>query len=88
MMRHGETLLNLRHKIQGASDSLFTENGIAQAKKVALFVLRLNIDHAYCSSSELTSDNLKHATEHASPYTCLKNLKEMTFGALNAKAKT
>ena len=33
LMRHGETLFNLRHKIQGWCDSPLTEEGIAQARR-------------------------------------------------------
>ena len=32
-LRHGETLFNLRHKIQGWCDSPLTEEGIAQARR-------------------------------------------------------
>lgn len=87
MMRHGETLFNLRHKIQGACDSPLTENGIAQAKKVAPFVRSLNIDHAYSSSAERASDTLEHATEHRMPYTRLKALKEMNFGTFEGESE-
>ena len=31
-MRHGQTLFNLRRKIQGACDSPLTKRGIEQAK--------------------------------------------------------
>ena len=32
LMRHGQTLFNVRRKIQGACDSPLTEQGIEQAK--------------------------------------------------------
>lgn len=32
MMRHGQTLFNVRHKVQGACDSPLTDLGIAQAR--------------------------------------------------------
>ena len=32
LMRHGQTLFNLQHKIQGWCDSPLTELGIKQAK--------------------------------------------------------
>ena len=34
LMRHGETLFNVRRKIQGWCDSPLTENGVKQAKAV------------------------------------------------------
>lgn len=87
MMRHGETLFNLRHKIQGACDSPLTENGIAQAKKVAKYVRTLNIDHAYSSSAERASDTLEYAIENRLPYTRLKALKEMNFGTFEGESE-
>ena len=33
LMRHGETLFNVQHKIQGWCDSPLTEKGIKQAQK-------------------------------------------------------
>ena len=33
-MRHGETLFNVRRKIQGWCDSPLTKNGVRQAKAV------------------------------------------------------
>ena len=35
LLRHGETLFNLRHKIQGWCDSPLTEEDIAQARRAA-----------------------------------------------------
>lgn len=34
LMRHGETLFNVRRKIQGWCDSPLTKNGVRQAKAV------------------------------------------------------
>ena len=40
LMRHGQTMFNLRGKVQGASDSPLTKLGISQAKQE---VITLNI---------------------------------------------
>lgn len=37
LMRHGETLFNVYHRVQGASDSPLTARGIAQAKEAKAF---------------------------------------------------
>lgn len=78
LMRHGETLFNAQHKIQGASDSPLTENGIAQAKLAGRFLKDVTFDHAYCSTSERASDTLELVT--SMPYTRIKGLKERNFG--------
>ena len=48
-MRHGQTLFNLQHKIQGWCDSPLTELGIKQAKVAEKWFKDHDItfDHAY-----------------------------------------
>ena len=60
-MRHGETLFNVQHKIQGWCDSPLTEKGIKQAQKARDYFSKKGItfDHAYCSTSERCSDTLE-----------------------------
>ncbi len=48
IMRHGQTLFNLRRKIQGACDSPLTELGVKQAQAAAEYFKNIKIDHAYC----------------------------------------
>ncbi len=59
LMRHGETLFNALHKIQGWCDSPLTQRGIEQAKAAGkkLRERGFRFDHAYSSTSEL----LRHA---------------------------
>lgn len=80
LIRHGETLFNVRHKIQGWSDSPLTQNGINQALKAKQYFINENIifDHAYCSTAERACDTLELITDI--PYTRLKGLKEYNFG--------
>ena len=59
LMRHGQTLFNLRRKIQGACDSPLTELGKEQAKIAGKYFKDIKIDHAYCSTSERCSDTLE-----------------------------
>ena len=49
LMRHGQTLFNLQHKIQGWCDSPLTELGIKQAKVAGKWFKDHDItfDHAY-----------------------------------------
>lgn len=50
LTRHGETLFNQLHRIQGASDSPLTEKGIAQAKAARGLIAGVEFDHYYTST--------------------------------------
>ena len=85
LMRHGQTLFNLRGKFQGVVDSPLTALGIQQAKTVKPFLdnLPFRFDHAYSSSSERACDTLEIVTNL--PYIRLKGLKEWNFGILEGE---
>lgn len=87
LMRHGQTLFNLQHKIQGWCDSPLTETGIRQAEIASRYFDERGIvfDHAYSSTSERASDTLEIVTHGKMPYTRLKGLKEWNFGAFEGK---
>lgn len=80
LMRHGQTLFNVLHKIQGWCDSPLTETGIQQAKTAGKYFKdnHINFDAAYCSTAERSSDTLELVTDM--PYTREKGLKELYFG--------
>ncbi len=80
LMRHGQTLFNQLHKIQGWCDSPLTEEGIAQGKRAGAYFKEAGIvfDHAYSSTAERASDTLELVCDL--PYTRLKGLKEFNFG--------
>ena len=65
LMRHGQTLFNLQHKIQGWCDSPLTELGIKQAKVAGKWFKDHDItfDHAYSSTSERCCDTLEIITD-------------------------
>lgn len=85
LVRHGQTLFNLQHKIQGWCDSPLTEQGIQEAQTVRQYFQSKGIrfDQAYSSTSERTSDTLELITDQ--PYTRLKGLKEWHFGRLEGE---
>ena len=87
LMRHGQTLFNVRHKIQGWCDSPLTKEGISQAQIVKSYFQDNNItfDHAYSSTSERCCDTLEIITDM--PYTRLKALKEMYYGFLEGESE-
>ena len=61
LMRHGETLFNVRRKIQGWCDSPLTENGVKQAKAVREILKDIPFDHYYSSTAERCCDTLETA---------------------------
>jgi len=89
LMRHGQTLFNLRRKIQGACDSPLTELGINQAKISGEYFKNNNIvfDYAYSSTQERACDTLEIVTNNKMPYTRLKGLKEWNFGTFEGESE-
>lgn len=66
--RHGQTDLNLEHKIQGQIDSPLTEEGHTQAKELAEKLNNINFDIIFSSP-------LKRCVKTADPLINSKNLK-------------
>lgn len=87
LMRHGQTLFNCQHKIQGWCDSPLTEEGIRQAQKAARILKERGVafDHAYSSTSERCCDTLEIVTDR--PYTRCKGLKEQFYGELEGESE-
>lgn len=88
LMRHGETLFNVRHKIQGWCDSPLTKAGQQQALQVRKYFDKNKIPftHAYCSTSERCVDTLELVTDMK--YTRVKGLKEMNYGDFEGESET
>lgn len=86
-MRHGQTLFNQLHKIQGWSDSPLTQQGIDDAKQVGQYFKDngIKFDHAYSSTQERASDTLELITDQ--PYQRLKGIKEWNFGVFEAESE-
>jgi len=80
LMRHGQTVFNLKKKVQGWCDSPLTELGIQQAKIAGEYFKENQIffDHAYSSTSERACDTLEYVTDM--PYSRVKGIKEWNFG--------
>lgn len=87
LMRHGQTLFNVQHKIQGWCDAPLTDLGIKQAKIASEYFTKNHItfNHAYSSTSERACDTLEIVTNNQMPYTRLKGLKEWNFGVYEGK---
>ena len=87
LMRHGQTLFNVRRKVQGVCDSPLTQLGIDQAKVARRYFddNKIEFDHAYSSTSERASDTLELVTEMQ--YKRLKGLKEWNFGVFEVRER-
>ncbi|MDK7243681.1 histidine phosphatase family protein, partial [Neisseria subflava] len=77
----GQTLFNLKGRIQGSSDSPLTDLGVQQAQAAGHYFTQhqIKFDSAVSSTQERASDTLEHAIPEQ-PYTRLKGLKEWSFG--------
>lgn len=87
IIRHGQTLFNLRRKIQGDCDSPLTELGIKQAEKARKYIEHIKFDKLYSSTSERASDTLEILMGTDAKYTRLKGLKEMSFGLFEGESE-
>ncbi|PMC79450.1 histidine phosphatase family protein [Aerococcus viridans] len=89
MMRHGQALFNVLHKIQGGSDSPLTAKGIRQAEIARDHFERegITFDVAYASTSERASDTLEIILGQNKGYHRLKSLKEWNFGTFEAESE-
>ena len=59
LMRNGQTLFNVRRKIQGWCDSPLTELGKQQALKAKEILKDISFDHFYSSTSERCCDTIE-----------------------------
>lgn len=87
LMRHGETLFNVRRKIQGWCDSPLTETGILQAQQAREQLKDIPFDHYYSSTSERCCDTLEIIKQNDLPYVRLKALKERNFGDFEGESE-
>ncbi|KRL80098.1 histidine phosphatase family protein [Ligilactobacillus equi] len=64
-IRHGQTLLNLSHRMQGWSDSPLTEKGIQDAVEAGQLLKKENLEFSkvYCSDTSRAYNTCKKITE-------------------------
>lgn len=86
LMRHGETLFNVRCRIQGWCDSPLTENGIEKAKQAGQMLKGISFDHYYCSTAERACDTMELVAP-GQPYVRLKGLRERGFGIFEGESE-
>lgn len=87
LIRHGQTLFNVQHKIQGFCDSPLTPLGIKQAKVACEYFKSEGIvlEEAHCSTSERAIDTLELLTNL--DFKTHKNLREWNFGTYEGEGE-
>lgn len=86
LMRHGQTLFNVRRKIQGWCDSPLTELGKQQALSAKICLENVSFDHFYSSTSERCCDTIELIIGDQY-YKRVKGLKERNFGTFEGESE-
>ena len=86
LVRHGQTIFNLKRIIQGWSDSPLTQLGCDQAARAAMFLRARGIepDHAYTSTLHRTEQTIANLWPGLA-YERLDGLREWFFGDFEAE---
>ena len=89
IVRHGETFENAKGIAQGQYNSQLNDNGIEQAKKIALRLKEIHIDVAYASDLDRaarTCEEILRFHPHT-PYIKTPALREQAKGILEGKTR-
>lgn len=86
IVRHGQTIFNVKGRIQGWCDSPLTDLGIEQAKALGKKLETVSFDVCFCSTSERAVDtaHLILANRNVKVHP-VKGLKEQCFGDFEAE---
>lgn len=86
LVRHGQTIFNLKRIIQGWSDSPLTQLGCDQAARAGMFIRARGIepDHAYTSTLHRTEQTIANLWPGLA-YERLDGLREWFFGDFEAE---
>lgn len=88
IVRHGETLFNQKHLMQGWCDSPLTKEGIRSAKELGKRLADTVFEAVYSSTSERAWDSatlLMQENAHPLPVQPRKELKEIHFGTMEGE---
>ena len=87
LMRHGQTLFNVRHKIQGWCDSPLTEKGQQQTLRARAYFERegIQFDHVYCSPAGRARETAELVSDV--PHTAVEGLREWGFGLFEGESR-
>lgn len=86
IVRHGETMFNVKGRIQGWCDSPLTKLGVSQAKELGKKLKNDSFDVCFCSTSERAMDTAQYILENRDvKINSSKQLKEQCFGDFEAE---
>ena len=86
IVRHGETVFNVKGRIQGWCDSPLTKRGIEQARELGEKLRNYRFDVCFSSSSERAIDTAKYILDKQDVEIHIsKKLKEQCFGDFEAE---
>lgn len=87
LVRHGETIENIKGIVQGHIPGRLSNRGKNQAKKVAKRLKNEKIDYAYCSDLKRAADTAKEIMKYHkhTPFKLTKELREAYFGDYEGK---
>lgn len=86
IVRHGETMFNVKGRIQGWCDSPLTKLGVSQAKELGKKLKNDSFDVCFCSTSERAMDTAQYILENRHvKIISSKQLKEQCFGDFEAE---
>jgi broad specificity phosphatase PhoE len=81
IIRHGETVANVKRLNQGTGPGILTRKGVSQAKKTAEYLRTHKIDMIYCSDLKRAKDTVAEIKKKVSaPVRYVKDLRERDLG--------
>ena len=80
VVRHGETIWNKEHKVQGITDIPLTEKGKEEAKELQDLIKTLNIDVVISSPLTRARETAKIITDSSLPINTDDRIKERDWG--------
>lgn len=87
LTRHGETVWNLERRVQGSLDSPLSENGLFQARRLAIRLRNEGIKYLYASDAPralATAEEIRKEIELSKILTS-QSLREFSFGDWEGK---
>ena len=86
IVRHGETVWNKEHRLQGWLNSPLSSDGIMHAKKLGQQLKGVTFAHAYCSSTERAKETLSYLVQNEKiPIQYEDDLREIYLGNWQGK---
>lgn len=85
LVRHGQTVYNIQHRIQGWCDSPLTELGIQQAKELSEKLKDISFVGVYSSPLKRAYLTAQYIVKEKQDVQTLNGLKELHFGSIEEK---